>query len=258
MVTQSKSDGKNEVKSVGTAFQIIEELRDRESATVAEITSELDLSKSAVYKHLQTLESHRYVVKEGGVYRLGLRFLNLGHSVLKKQELYEVVKPELDSLAEETGETANLLVEERGRGVFLYRADGDQAVNLDTFVGKEVYLQTTALGKALMAHLPPSYIAKIIEEHGLPQVTEKTITDRGELNAELEEIRDQGYAFDDEERLKGLRCVAVPILESEGSAVRAISVSGPKSRMSKQRCHKELPKLLKNTKNIIELNIEHQ
>lgn len=244
------------VKSVETAVQIIEAVQEKGEVTVSELSQELDLSKSAVYKHLQTLRNERYIIKkDSNTYRIGLRFLNLGQKALQQRETYEVAKPELTSLAEETGEMANLMVEEAGFGVFIFKADSDQAVNLDTYVGKEVHLHTTALGKALLAFLPPEKVDAIIEQHGLPQITENTITNREELKECLTTIRERGYAFDEGERLEGLRCVATPILDTEDQPIGAISVSGPASRMQGERFSEELPTKLKRARNIIELNI---
>ena len=258
MATTDTAGGQDQVKAVGTAFRVIEAIQRKDTATVTELATELGLSKSAVYKHLRTLENHRYIIKEEGSYRLGLRFLNLGQGVLRREELYEIAKPELQNLAEETGETANLMVEEGGRGVFISKVSSDQAVNLDTYVGKEVYLHTTALGKAIMAYMSPEDVDDIVDNHGLPAITDNTISNRSDLMAELETIRDQKWASDDEERLTGLRCVAVPILDTDDTVLGAISISGPKNRMSEQRFVETIPEKLLEAKNIVELNVIYQ
>ena len=243
------------VKSVETAFQIINIIHESDDATVAEITSQIGLSKSAVYKYMKTLEKQRYVVREGNSYRIGLRFLNFGQNALKSRKIFEVAKPELQELAEKTGEMANLLVEERGCGVFVHKSTGQNAVNLDTYIGKEVYLHTTALGKAILAYLPEQRLNEIIEEHGLPMETKYTVTDTEELKEELTQIRERGWAFDDEERLTGLRCVAVPILDTTDDPLGAISVSGPKSRIEYPSQQDNLLKQLDAIRNVIELNV---
>jgi DNA-binding IclR family transcriptional regulator len=250
------AESKDTVKSVETAFKIIEAVQEESETTVSELATKIDLSKSAVYKHLQTLRNERYIIKEDSdTYRIGLRFLNLGQKALQQRETYEVAKPELDSLAEETGEMANLMVEEGGFGVFIYKADSDQAVNLDTYAGKEVHLHTTALGKALLAFSSTEKVDEIIEHHGLPKITGNTIADRPELEECLTTIRERGYAFDEGERLEGLRCVATPILDTEDQPIGAISVSGPASRMQGERFSERIPRKLGRAQNIIELNI---
>lgn len=129
-------------------------------------------------------------------------------------KLYRVAASELQKLADQTGEHANLMIEKHGQGIFLYKVKGEDAVELDTYTGMRVDLQTTALGKAILAHLPETRIDEILNMHGLPRITENTVTDPAELKSELAEICERGYATDDEERVKGVRCVGVPILDS--------------------------------------------
>lgn len=148
---------------------------------------------------------------------------------------------------------ANLLVEEHGRGVFLYRAKGADAVHMDTHAGKRVPLHTTGFGKSILAHLPAKRVETILDRHGLPSVTSGTITDRAALYEELETVRERGYAYDDEERLEGLRCVAAPIVVNE-TVLGAVSVSGPKSRMQRDWYTDELPSLVMSAANVIEIN----
>lgn len=247
------TEDRTHVKTVRTAFEILEALKSLDGATTTEIADRLDLPKSSAYNHLQTLEHDGYVVKVGQTYEVGLRLLDLGAFARQKQTLFDVAQPELESVAEETGELVNLLVEESGRGIFLLREQGENAVNIDSYAGQSIHLHTTALGKTVLAHLSPERREEVIDRHGLPRKTESTITDRDRLEAELEEIRTEGVAYDIEERIRGLRCVAVPIFEDDAIA-GAISVSGPNSRMSEQRIGDDILPELKHAANIIELN----
>ncbi len=217
------------------------------------------MSKSNVYKYFKTLEEDRYIVKDKNKeYQLSLRFLGLGAETRRRYGIYEIAKPQIKELAEESNEMANLLVEEHGRGIFLYRADSSHAVNLDTRAGRDVYLHTTALGKAILADLPEERVDEIIDRYGLPRVTPKTVTNRRALEKELDEIRERGWAYDDEERLKGLRCVAGSILDPNGEVLGAISISGPSSRMNGTRFSEEIPEAILKAKNVIELNVAYE
>ena len=247
----------NTVKSARTTLRILESLKDRDVATVTELTEEFDLSKSSIHNYLSTLEREGYVVKEGAQYRLSLRLLDLGGYARHKQRLYDIAKEEVTDLAAETGEMANLLVEEHGEGVYIHRAHGDKAVKTDSYVGQCVHLHNTALGNAMLAHFPTERVDEILDRHGLPRTTERTITDREELFEKLDRIREENVAFDDEERVKGLRCVAVPIINNNDIVEGAISVSGPTSRLQGERFREELPQKLKNAANVIELNITY-
>ncbi|WP_435076809.1 IclR family transcriptional regulator [Halococcus sp. AFM35] len=247
------------VKTTTKSLRIVEFLHEHNGAGITEIANQLELSKSTVYKHLRTLEAERYVLKgDGDVYYVGLRFLGLGVGARRQRRIYETAKPEIQRLAEESGEMANLLVEEHGRGVFLYRADSSRAVNLDTHAGREVYLHTTAMGKAILACLPERRVSAIIDRHGLPKMTEHTITDREVLFEDLDAIAEQGWAVDREERLQGLCCVATAITDPNGTPLGAISVSGPRSRLKDETLEDELPELLLDTQNVIELNVAYE
>lgn len=250
-------EAKYPVKATETTLAIIDILMEVDGAGVTEIADRLDIAPSAVHKHLSTLQEHRYVVNEDSEYRLGLRFLELGGYTRHQMELYGTAKPEVELLASETGEKANLLMEEYGLGIYLYRSMGSKAVQINTYTGEAVHLHNTALGKALLAHLPRERVEEIIDQHGLPSATDRTITDREELFESLAEVQEQGIAFDNEERINGLRCVAVPILNDDGKAMAAISVSGPKSRMTNERFREEIPEKLFQKANLIELELSY-
>jgi DNA-binding IclR family transcriptional regulator len=253
VMVSSDTEKRTRIKTVQTAFKILETLRSLDGATMTEIANHVDLPKSSAHNHLKTLEYEGYVMKNGQTYELGLRLLDLGAFARQKQTLFHVARPELETVAKETGELVNLLVEENGRGIFILREQGENAVNIDSFTGQSIHLHTTALGKTVLAHLPPKRRKDIIDYHGLPEKTGNTITDRDRLTEELQGIRTEGVAHDIEERIKGLRCVAVPIFKADVIS-GAISVSGPTSRMDKQRIRDEILPKLKHAANIIELN----
>lgn len=245
------------VKSVRNTVTILEEFKARNGATLTELASDLDQSKSSIHNYLSTLLEQEVLIKKGNEYHVGLRLLELGSATRKNQQIYRVARDEIDRLAEETGELVNLLVEEHGKGVYIYRKRGENAVTVDSYIGQRVYLHNTALGKAILAHMPDDDVESILDRHGLPQETENTTTDKDELLSELDAVAEQGVAFDDEERLNGLRCVAVPILNDQSRVEGAISVSGPTTRMQEERFRHEVPALLKKASNIIELDITH-
>jgi len=252
----TNGEPKTPVKTAQTTFRIVEALKSHDGATVTELANHLDIPKSSAHNYLRTLEHEGYVVQHGQQYEVGLQFLDLGGYARSKERLYTVATPEMERLAAATGEYANLLVEEHGLGVFLARERGENAVSLDSYTGQSVRLHTTALGKTVLAYLPRDRVDAIIERHGLPAKTERTITDRTELFEALTEIRQRECAYDREERIKGLNCVAVPIL-SDGDITGALSVSGPVSRMDQERIDEEILPELRRAANIIELNQTH-
>ena len=250
-------DAKHPVRTTEKTLTLIEEMMDREPCGVTELAENVGMGKSAVHNHLTTLRKHGYVLKTGDEYHLGLKFLEVGGSTRKSMEFYQVAEPEVESLANKTGELANLLVEEQGMGVYLMRSKGEEAVDLDTYAGVRTHLHTTALGKAILAYLPESRVEEIIERRGLEQKTPRSIGSREELFESLEDVRSRGYAIDDGERLDGLRCIAAPVKNSSDNVLGAISVSAPASRISDDDLHGQLPEQVLSAANVVELNINY-
>lgn len=248
---------KNPVKTVKKNFEVIEYLKENDGGTLAEMNSEFSMSKSTLHNHLSTLVEVGYVRKTGDEYELGLKFLDVGGYLRKRIDLFQVAESEVNKLAAETGELANLTTEEFGRGVYLYRSKGVDAVDLDTYVGLRCYLHNTAFGKAILGHMSESQAEAVLDRHGLPQETPNTVGSREELLSELETIQKQGYAVDDEERLDGLRCVAAPIHDETGTILGTISVSAPTSRMQGETFETVMPNKVRSAANVIELNIKY-
>ena len=249
---------KNPIKGTEKTVRIVEALKEMDGAGVTELANRLDLSKGTVHDYLSTLRQYNYVVKEGDTYHVGLGFFELGEYARNRIRIYHVAKPEVSKLAEETGELANLLYEEHGLGVYLYRARGENAVTLDTHTGKRRYLHNTALGKAILAHMPRERVEEILAQHGLPQETEKTITDRDKLYDELDAIQERGYAYCNQERVEGLQCVATPLVSrSDERVLGAISIAGPTTRMKGERIEEEIPNKLLQAANVIEINVNY-
>jgi DNA-binding IclR family transcriptional regulator len=245
------------IRAVDTTLRIVEALNESGTGGVTDLARRLGLPKSTVYNHLDTLNRRGYVVRTDGEYRLACRFLELGSMTRDRRLVYRIAREEVTALAEETGELSGLIVEEHCCGVFLHRAKGEQAVRVDTHVGKRIYLHGAALGKAMLAFLPTERVRKVVDRRGLPPLTDNTITDEERLHEELADVREAGVAFDDEERIDGLRSVAVPLRTGDDDVLGAISVAGPTSRMRGERFRSELPNRLKSAANVVELNITY-
>lgn len=249
------SSPRNPVKSTETTFAIVHELQSMGGGRVSELADRLNLTKGTVHNHLSTLEQYGYIVKEGTQYSLGMRFFEVGQDIVQRKDVYEFARPELEQLAEETNEMANLMIEEQGRGIYIDIIRSDRAVNIDTSVGSTQYLHTCALGKAILAHLPDDRVDRILDRHDLPQSTTNTVTDREQLLGELESVRQEGVAYDGEERAKGIRCVAAPVKTNEGAILGAISVTGPARRMKSHRMRNEVAEKVKDAANVIQVNV---
>lgn len=246
----------NQIGSVKITFRILETIKERQSVGVTELAKTLDIPKSTIFSHLNTLSNEGYLLVEDGQYKLALPFLDLGHNARTNSELFEVAKPKIDDLAQQTGEVANLMTEENGQGVYQYIALGENALRFDTYPGKRVSLHATALGKAILAHMPLERRDEYLSTTELAPIAENTITDVEELRNELDQVREQEYALDKEERASGLRCVAAPITVN-GRCVGALSVAGPLVRMQEERFTSELPDELIHAASEIELSLRY-
>ncbi|ELY62019.1 IclR family transcriptional regulator [Natronococcus jeotgali] len=246
-------DGRT-IKSDETLFAIIECLKSLESAGVTELARRLDLAKSTVHKHLVSLEQHRYVVNEGGQYRLGLQFFNVGVHVRNQYDAYHAAKERVDRLAYETGETTWFLVHENGLGMFAYGVPQNESFSFDSTIGTWVNLHSNSGGKAILAHLPETEVRGILEHHGLPAHTENTIVEREALFDELATIRDRGYAMNFREDLRGLHAIAAPII-SDGRPVAAVTIAGAANRLTEDRLARELREPLLEAVDDIELHL---
>lgn len=247
---------KNPVKTTRLTLSLVSEIESNGPGRVTELADRLDVSKSAVHNHLSTLEEEGYVVKEEKEYRLGLKFLQIGGRIRDNMDLYRAAKPEMQNLAQETGELTTLMTEENAKGVYIYRFKGEQGIDLNTYIGMRDYLHSTALGKAILAFLPEDRVREIISRHGLPEMTEETITDPEKLLSTLDEIQERGYAIDDEEWTEGVRCIAAPIVVDD-QVYGSLSVSAPISRMKDEQLQTEWTERIIAATNVVELNIKH-
>lgn len=254
MASTNRDRSPRRVQSVDTALQIVELLEARDGAGVTEIANGLGLAKGTVHTQLSTLREHGFVAKSGDDYQLGLRFLELGENAKDRLSIPDVAKTELDKLAEETDTRTQLIVEENGMAIVVYLSRGPNAILPPTDVGYREYLHCIASGKALMAHLPTERVESIIARHGLVERTDATITDREALFDALAEVRDRGFALNDEEKLRGLRAVGAPIIGQDGRPIGAISVSDTTRNMSDRRFREEFPDRLMSAANVIEVN----
>jgi DNA-binding IclR family transcriptional regulator len=245
------------IKSLGVAFDIVDVLHASGGATLTEVAEEMDKPVSTVNDYLQTLQELRCVRNDDGTYRVGMRFLEHGGRRRARTRIFRMAEQEVRALANDTGEHANLMIEENGLGVFLLKEKGADAVVLDNYEGMSVHLHTTALGKSILAYMDEERVDEIIEQRGLPKLTENTISDEATLRQELATIRERGYAIDDEERLEDIRCVAAPVTMGGQNVAGAISISAPKNRMRGEYFEETIPEKVLQTANIITVNYRH-
>ncbi|GAB3670124.1 IclR family transcriptional regulator [Halopiger thermotolerans] len=257
MDSPERETSERRIQSLERGFEIVEYLYQEGETTVSELATELGTSTSTAHIYLKTLSDIGYVVKDGPAYSLSHRFLRFGTKTREKSKIYQAAQSEVDKLAAETSEVSALGVSERGQRILLYKAESSEAVYDNPPVGEYTYMHWTALGKAILGHLPRERVEEIVTQHGLPARTQQTIDEESELFAELETINENGYAIEDEERWNGIRSVAVPLFDDD-AIVGSISVSGPKHRFDRDRIESELLDHLMRAKNVIEVRLAHE
>jgi DNA-binding IclR family transcriptional regulator len=224
------------VQVLDRAVAILDTLSQAESLmTLVELSECLKLHKSTTHRILMVLERHRLVEKdpENRKYRLGLKLFELGNMAPAQIDLREQARPFLKRLVAETGETAQLRVLDEGEARFVDLVQSNQAIRIS--VGGRFPAHCCAVGKAMLAFQPEELVDEIIERQGMKACTRNTITSRSRLNAELQLVRELGYALDNEESTEGIKCLAAPIRDFTGEVIAAIGISGMASRLSEDR-----------------------
>jgi DNA-binding IclR family transcriptional regulator len=252
-MTNGANDTGRTIRSVEIALNIIDYLLDTGKASVTELANELGHSKSTVHSHLRTLENRQLLVREEDDYRMSLRVLDMATHVREQVGNYDVIKSEVDTLAEETGEIAQFGLEEHRRVTYLYKATGQRGVETASRVGTQQPMYSTSLGKTILAYMPEEEIEEVIDITDFEPLTPKTITNEEELREDLEAIRERGYGIDDEENFGGLRCVSAPVTDND-DVLGAVSITGPSSRFTMDKIHDDLSNQVQRAANVIELN----
>lgn len=242
------------VKATEHSFQIIESIRDAGGADLSDLTAKTDLSKSAIYKHVQTLLRLGYLVREDNTYYLSSRFLSLGMSARERLPLSEI-RSIVSDLAATTGHATNFVVYETEYGIYTICSEPNHEDSLPFSEGEIAPLHATAGGKAILAYLPTKQRQQLLKSRGLSKYTEKTITNWPELQKELRSIRNQRIAFDREEYIEGYQCVSSPVIGDEKVPVGAISVTGNIQRMSGKRLDEDITGLVTSAAKSIENKI---
>lgn len=249
--------GSKTVKADETLLAIIEQLKNQHNMGVTEIANGLGVAKSTVHSHLATLENKGYIVKKNDRYQLGFRFLNIGMAVKNGRLPDEKIRSAVEELADETGERAQFVVEENGRGFYVHTVSGDLSIRADATVGNRIHLHTSAAGKAILAQFPNQHVDRIIDMWGLPKKTEQTISDREKLFDELDLIRERGVAFNQEEHITGLRGIGTAVKQPDGGVLGALSVAIPTHRVPDEQFEHELPEAVLGVGNMLELKMQH-
>lgn len=261
----TRSNDPETIRTTERSLDIVRSIQQRGGARVSDVATEFDLAKSTAYKHLRTLERRGYLVKEGDRYHIGLKFTNRGEYARARKPGYRIGADMVDELARRSDEEVDFFVENDGRGMTIYvsydRSHPYVEESVDSFnkhwrVGTYYYLHCTAGGKAILSELPDERVTEVVDRWGLPARTEHTISDREELFAELEAIRDRGFATSREEYQEGLTAVAKPVMMPTGDPLGALAISMASYRSHADSVQEDRKRLLADVVSSFETKLE--
>lgn len=200
----------------------------RDGLTNSEISRKLGIPKSSASYILRTLERRGYLRRdaESGRYRLGLKILSLGGDAQANLDIADVALPFMRALEEKIHMTVHLAVLDQGEAVYIEKVEAPGFFKVNTWVGRRMFLHSTSVGKCLLAWLPKQDVETIVRQQGLKKRTPKTIITVTRLLADLERVKDDGFAVDDEENSVGARCLGAPVFDVTGNVAAALGASG--------------------------------
>ena len=226
----------NTIKSLDRALSVLTTLSKNQNKTLTDLSKELGESPSTIYRILSTMALHQIVESDDKLqtWNIGPGSFQIGSSFLRRTSLVETSRPFLRSLMEETGETANLGIENNGNVLFLSQVETHAPIRAFFPPGTLSPLHASGIGKVLLTQYNRSKLEKFVKA-GLESFTHHTKSTLELIQEDMAITLERGYAVDDQERNIGMRCIAAPIKNAFGEVIAGISVSGPTSRVEKDQ-----------------------
>ncbi|MCU4975489.1 IclR family transcriptional regulator [Halobacteria archaeon AArc-m2/3/4] len=248
------SEPRRTLKTTERSLEVLEFVMELDGGGVTQVAEGLGMSPSTAHGHLATLKRAEYLVQRGDQYHVSWTFLRYADFLTRQQE-YQIATNYVEQLVQQTQCRTNFIVEEHGRGVYVQNNPGEQRTWEHSSQGNREYLHLIAAGKAILAALPDERVEQIIDKWGLAAKTPNTITDRDALLDELETIREQGFARNDEEMISGIRSVGGAVTDENDQVIGALSVGGPADRLTGEFWEEELPTIIRATTTEFEFDI---
>jgi DNA-binding IclR family transcriptional regulator len=210
--------------------------------SIRDLSSGLNLPKGTIHRLLSSLSYFGYIRQdpETKVYFLGLKLMDLNAQLSNQLDFRKVAEPILRDLVEKTKQTAHLVVLDRDEVVYVEKIETQHpagGLKMASRVGSRNPIHSSAVGKVLLSYFSEEAWEGFLQRKGLPRRTANTITDPHSFRDHLKTVRSQGYAIDEEENEKGIRCVGAPIFDGKGRPVAAISVSGSVFQVTRKLVH---------------------
>lgn len=242
------------VRVLHKTLDILETIKSRDAGfKLADLARTVELPKATVYRILTTLEGRGYLDRAAdGSYRMAKKMFDLQRSESEEQILNRVAQPIMERVVLATKETVNLGILDAGEVVVINTLESPQAVRMSSKIGNRRHLHSTGLGKVFLAGLPEKEFLRLIRMKGLPKLTEHTLTTQAAVVEEINRVRKEGWAMDNQENEIEGRCIAAPILTKDGRVLAGLSISGPVFRMDMTLAKSMVPQLKAYCKEISE------
>lgn len=222
-----------QIDSLVKGIRVIELLADQGRLSVSDVARRLGQNRSASHRFLATLKDEGYVKQDShGSYSLSLKIFGLANKAMNHMEIRSMARPHMVTLVEKHKETVNLACLDGGNVIVIEMVKGLLPLKVDLPLGSRGPAHAAALGKAMLAFSPEPVQTAYIKKRNLEKRTAQTIVTKAALKAELQGIKQRGYAVDDEEWAIGVRCVAVPVFDHNDISAYALSAAGPVQRMT--------------------------
>jgi len=223
------------VSAANRALAVLEQLSRHRAIGLEELSRTMKMAKPTVYRFLLTLQELGYARRvDGDSWAMTLKLFNVGSRALDHLDLHSAARPVAEELAEDLGETVHMGVLEGDSAVYVMKIESRYTIRMFSRVGRRIPLYCTAIGKTLLAYAKGEDREAALKGVRLLAFTPKTLTTRAGLHAELERIREQGFALDAEEHEEGIHCIGAPIFDHTGCIVATISACWPGFRYPRE------------------------
>jgi len=223
------------VQSLERALTILNKLSEYpDGLQIVRLSEQVGLSKSTVHRLLATLTNMNYVEKNADTdkYKLGLQTLFLARNFLNSNTLVQTARPLLTKLSKEVNETIHLCIRDQEEVLYVDKIESTQTIRMFSRIGSRAPMYCTAVGKILLSGLDSDTQEDMLSKMVLTSKTPSTITSKESLREEISKVKQQGFALDNIENEKDLRCIAAPIYNHEGTIIASFSISGPSTRVT--------------------------
>ena len=220
--------------------------------TMGELAQLTNLSKSTVFRILQTLEKHKFIVydQQSNQYSLGMKLFELGGIIFSSLSLRKAASPFLDHLGAKVNHTVLMGILENDELVYVDKREGNEPTKLTSEIGKRRPPYFGMLGKTLMAFLPEKEVDDLLTRYSLKKVAPRSITDPKKFKRSLKEIRGKGYTYEYSEAVEGVIGIAAPIRNHLRKVVAAVGIAFPAFSANEQKIKDIIQLVTETTKEI--------